>query len=33
MISVKDIVKCALAKQDAIIGRLSSMVVTADSAL
>jgi predicted transcriptional regulator len=33
MISVKDIVKCALAKQDAIIGRLSSMVVTADSAI
>lgn len=33
MISVKDIVKCSLAKQDAIIGRLSSMVVTADSAI
>lgn len=33
MISVKDIVKCALAKQDAIIGRLTSMVATSDAAM
>jgi len=31
MISVKDIVKCALAKQEAIIGRLTEMVVTNES--
>jgi CBS domain-containing protein len=31
MISVKDIVKCALAKQEAIIGRLTEMVVTSES--
>lgn len=31
MISVKDIVKCALAKQDAMIGRLTEMVVTSEA--